>query len=273
MSSPRRCVVLPNKKTGNQVVLAVPGSLDEFLRAAGDKLGMSAKKAFTENGALLDDVALIRDDEKVYISSGEPFWKSDSSHVRMYKIAVLGAGGVGKSCLSLRYVKNALVDVYDPTIEDAFRQQTVIDGNTCMLDILDTAGQEDMKMLRRQWVQDRDGFVLVYSIVDKRSFEELGSFLSLIRSMKQKVTPMVIVGNKSDMKDQRTVQAADAEALARQHGAKYIEASARTGECVVETFELLVRTWNEIDGITPGNTGKPDKSKKPAKSGGGCSIL
>jgi len=81
-------VVLPNKKAGNQVVMAVPATLDEFLRAAGDKLGMSAKKAFTENGALLDDVALIRNDEKVYISSGEPFRKSDSSHVRMYKVGM-----------------------------------------------------------------------------------------------------------------------------------------------------------------------------------------
>lgn len=78
-------------------------------------------------------------------------------HPDVASIAVLGAGGVGKSCLSLRYVKNSFVDVYDPTIEvrlahncatvfsppqDAFRHQTVIDGQTCLLDILDTAGQE-----------------------------------------------------------------------------------------------------------------------------------
>jgi len=262
------------------LVMAVPGSLEEFLRAAGEKLGVNAKKAFTENGALLDDVALIRDDERVYISGGEPFWKSDSSHSRMYKIAVLGAGGVGKSCLSLRYVTNAFVVVYDPTIEDAFRQQTVIDGNTCMLDILDTAGQEDMKMLRRQWVQDRDGFVLVYSIVDKRSFEELNSFLNLIKSMKtQKATPMVIVGNKSDMKDQRTVLQADAESLSRTNGSEYIEASARTGENVIETFELLVRTWNKIEGIAPNEGGdsalggSSGSRGNKSKGKGKCSLL
>lgn len=62
-------------------VMAVPGSLDEFLRSAGDKLGVIARKAFTENGALLDDVGLIRDDEKVYISAGEPFWKADSTYL------------------------------------------------------------------------------------------------------------------------------------------------------------------------------------------------
>ena len=47
-----------------------------------------------------------------------------ASRVKTYKVAVLGSGGVGKSCLSLRYVKSTFVDIYDPTIEDAFRHQT-----------------------------------------------------------------------------------------------------------------------------------------------------
>ena len=56
-------------------------------------------------------------------------------------------------------------------------------------------------MLRRQWVQDRDGFLLVYSMTDKRSFDELDHFLSLIKSIKAgKQVPLVIVANKSDLK-------------------------------------------------------------------------
>jgi GTPase SAR1 family protein len=56
-------------------------------------------------------------------------------------------------------------------------------------------------MLRRQWVQDRDGFLLVYSMVDRRSFDELDHFLSLIKSIKApKQVPLVIVANKSDLK-------------------------------------------------------------------------
>jgi len=104
-----------------------------FLRVAGDKLGVLAKKAYTEDGNAISDVSIIRDDERVYISSGEAFWKNDEGRVRVYKIAVLGAGGVGKSCLSMRYVKNAFVDIYDPTIEDAFRHHVVIDNHPCIL--------------------------------------------------------------------------------------------------------------------------------------------
>jgi len=265
----RRCVVVANKRNGGPgLVLAVPSSTDEFLKQAGEKLGISAKKAFTENGALLDDVSLIRDDEKLYVSSGEGFWKYDDSRVRVYKIAVLGAGGVGKSCLSLRYVKNSFVDVYDPTIEDAFRHQTMIDGITCMLDILDTAGQEDMKMLRRQWVQDRDGFVLVYSMVERRSFDELQHFVNLIKSIKQKTVPLVVCANKSDMADKRAVSAQEGIDLAKANQGEYIEASARAGTNVNECFELLVRRWNKLEGI-----GTEDGAATPARKKRTCIIL
>jgi hypothetical protein len=58
-------------------LVPVPSSLDEFLKMSSEKLGVSAKRAFTENGVIVDDVSLIRDDEKIYISSGEAFWKYD----------------------------------------------------------------------------------------------------------------------------------------------------------------------------------------------------
>ena len=57
-------------------MMSVPGSIEELLAQAGSKLNINAEKAFTETGAQIDDVSLIRDDEKVYISSGEAFYKS-----------------------------------------------------------------------------------------------------------------------------------------------------------------------------------------------------
>ena len=54
----------------------------------------------------------------------------------------MSAGGVGKSALTIQLIQNHFVDEYDPTIEDSYRKQVVIDGETCLLDILDTAGQE-----------------------------------------------------------------------------------------------------------------------------------
>ena len=57
-----------------------------------------------------------------------------------YKIVVLGSGGVGKSALTIQFVQGFFVDKYDPTIEDSYRKQVVVDGKQCILEILDTAG-------------------------------------------------------------------------------------------------------------------------------------
>ena len=59
-----------------------------------------------------------------------------------FHLCPLTAGGVGKSALTIQLIQNHFVDEYDPTIEDSYRKQVVIDGETCLLDILDTAGQE-----------------------------------------------------------------------------------------------------------------------------------
>jgi len=62
-----------------------------------------------------------------------------------YKIVVVGSGGVGKSALTVQLVQNHFIDDYDPTIEDSYRRQVAIDGDICLLDILDTAGQEEYR--------------------------------------------------------------------------------------------------------------------------------
>lgn len=60
--------------------------------------------------------------------------------MREYKIVVLGSGGVGKSALTVQFVQGVFVEKYDPTIEDSYRKQVEVDGQQCMLEILDTAG-------------------------------------------------------------------------------------------------------------------------------------
>jgi Ras-related protein Rap-1B len=60
--------------------------------------------------------------------------------MREYKIVVLGSGGVGKSALTVQFVQGIFVEKYDPTIEDCYRKQVEINGQQCMLEILDTAG-------------------------------------------------------------------------------------------------------------------------------------
>ena len=67
--------------------------------------------------------------------------------MREYKIVVLGSGGDGKSALTVQFVQGIFVDTYDPTIEDSYRKQVEVDGQQCMLEILDTAGTVRKKLL------------------------------------------------------------------------------------------------------------------------------
>ena len=71
-----------------------------------------------------------------------------------YKLVVLGGGGVGKSALTIRLVTDNFLDEYDPTIEDSYRKQVMIDDETALLDILDTAGQEEFSSMQDQWMRD-----------------------------------------------------------------------------------------------------------------------
>lgn len=73
--------------------------------------------------------------------------------MREYKIVVLGSGGVGKSALTVQFVQGIFVEKYDPTIEDSYRKQVEVDGQQCMLEILDTAGT--VKFFLKMFCLDR----------------------------------------------------------------------------------------------------------------------
>merc|ERR1712023_13841 len=87
-----------------------------------------------------------------------------------YKLVIVGGGGVGKSALTIQLIQNHFIDEYDPTIEDSYRKQVTIDEETCLLDILDTAGQEEYSAMRDQvrhrrrphGIESRQAAALVY---------------------------------------------------------------------------------------------------------------
>ncbi|KAK5168411.1 RAS1 protein [Saxophila tyrrhenica] len=94
-------------------------------------------------------------------------------NVRQYMIVILGDGGVGKTCLTTRMTLNHFVDQYDPTLEDTNRKQLVLDGQTCLLDILDVPGQQEYRALEEQYVESGECFVVAYSITSRPSFDRI----------------------------------------------------------------------------------------------------
>ncbi|RYO94751.1 hypothetical protein DL766_000014 [Monosporascus sp. MC13-8B] len=156
--------------------------------------------------------------------------------------------------------KSHFVDEYDPTIEDSYRKQCMIDDEVALLDVLDTAGQEEYSAMREQYMRTGEGFLLVYSITSRQSFEEITTFQQQILRVKDKdYFPMVVVGNKCDLESEREVPRSEGEALAKSFGCSFIETSAKSRINVDKAFYDIVREIRRYN-----------KEMQPNPSGGGA---
>ena len=217
---------------------------------------------------------------------------------------ILGGGGVGKSALTIQLVQSHFIDEYgglcsfvfffvflpssllfsrlawshgpppDPTIEDSYRQQVSIDDEVCLLDILDTAGQEEYSAMRDQYMQGGEGFIVVYAINSRDAFDEVTTFRDQILRVKDAdKVPMVVCGNKCDLAEDRQVTKAEGEELARSFGVPFFETSALSRINVDEAFFELVREIRKARKATSGEDGGKSTKKKSGGLVAKCSIL
>ncbi|SGY68103.1 BQ5605_C004g02850 [Microbotryum silenes-dioicae] len=217
------------------------------------------------------------------------------------KIVVLGDGGVGKTALTIQLCLNHFIDIrpYDWSAEsqDSYRKHAIIDDQPYLLEILDTAGQEEYTALRDQWIRyellpylrlrdsltdhellaprthrEGEGFVLVYSITARATFERIERFRHQITRVKDSETiPVVLVGNKADRANEREVGRDEGQALAKKLGCEFVETSAKTRlnlELAYYTVVRMIRAQRE--GTTPGSKVAGGKKNRLPR---GCSIL
>nr|XP_048316158.1 ras-related protein R-Ras2 [Myodes glareolus] len=171
------------------------------------------------------------------------------------------------SCLFLSY----FVTDYDPTIEDSYTKQCVIDDRAARLDILDTAGQEEFGAMREQYMRTGEGFLLVFSVTDRGSFEEIYKFQRQILRVKDRDEfPMILIGNKADLDHQRQVTQEEGQQLARQLKVTYMEASAKIRMNVDQAFHELVRVIRKFQEQECPPSPEPTRKEKDKK---GCHCV
>lgn len=163
---------------------------------------------------------------------------------KQYKIVMLGSGAVGKSAITVQMVSGHFLSSYDPTIEDSYRTTININNKDIILNIIDTAGQEEFYALRDQYIRSGDGYIIVFSITSVTSFLEVNAIkeqLNMVLDVDNNtLIPIILVGNKCDLEEYRQVQSSDAQRLAEEWKVKYFETSAKNKTNINRIFEELI---------------------------------
>ena len=161
-----------------------------------------------------------------------------------FKILVLGESTANKTSLIRRYTKDQFGGIYLNTVGIDFQDKLIqIEDKKVKLQIWDTAGQERFRNVAKNYFQNTQGFVLVYNITDRQSFEKLSFWLEQIKLNASEKIKIVLVGNNCDLANARQVSIEEGEAFAKENNMKFFEASPKEGTNVNELFSCLA---NEI---------------------------
>ncbi|KAH3671745.1 hypothetical protein OGAPHI_000450 [Ogataea philodendri] len=181
-----------------------------------------------------------------------------------------GAGGVGKSSLTVQFVQGVYIESYDPTIEDSYTKEIEVDGRACNLEILDTAGVAQFTAMRELYIKSGQGFLLVYSVTDKSSMEELMAIREQVMRIKDtQNVPMVLVGNKCDLTNDRELTPEDGiEVSKKWNKTPFYEASAmykmNVEDAFIDVVRQIIRKEAQASAPTRSGSGAQPKEEQPA---------
>lgn len=162
----------------------------------------------------------------------------------LFKAIVCGDGGVGKTALTIRFTKGFFEQNYKLTIGVDFHIKTIdiqtLEGiKKCKLQLWDTGGQERFSSVRPMYYRGALGALLVFDLTNFESFEHLPNWIEEIKSNSKIDIPMLLIGNKSDLINERTVSESDIELFSKKFKFYYLETSAKSGDNVSDCFAIL----------------------------------
>ena len=190
----------------------------------------------------------INDDEFNIELLPEDFAQYDIS----FKIIVIGDSSVGKSCLTTQAVRNNFEEFYTATIGFEFLTFNIrLNNKVLKLQIWDTCGQEVYKSLITNFYRNSSLALIIYAINNMDSFKHAENWLNELKAQANPNVKIFLVGNKSDLENERVVSKEDGEKFKELKNLdKFIETSAKTGEnarnVLLEAAKLLYKDYLKV---------------------------
>ena len=162
----------------------------------------------------------------------------------LFKVLLLGDTDVGKSSLILRYTEETFNSKLVNSIGVDFKmKKKEIDGKIIKVQIWDTAGHERFRSITYSYYRGANAIIIVFDITDKKSFLSITEWLKQIEKHAKENVFKFLVGNKSDLAEERKVTFEEAKEYADKHDLPYIETSAKEGININELFESSIKSF------------------------------
>ena len=176
-------------------------------------------------------------EEDKFIKDVEKINDYQLQHKYLFPICLLGEAGVGKTSLLTRFCDNSFKERYNNTIGVDFRVITLKCKNIISkIHIWDTAGQERFRSLALNYINNSQGFIFVYDITNRESFNNVENWVNLALEKNNKNICNFLVGNKTDKEAERKVSVKEGEILAKEKNFFFLETSAKTDDNVQKLF-------------------------------------
>lgn len=161
----------------------------------------------------------------------------------MVKVLIIGDYAVGKSNIIFRFIDDNFNETHLTTTGYDYKEKilTLENKRTIKLQIWDTAGQERYQALNKNLFLKVQGIILIYSITERSSFENVEEWINSIKSVSEKI-PILLVGNKCDLEESRVVDKQEGIELSKKMNVNFFEVSAKNNIRIEDIFTDIAET-------------------------------
>ena len=162
------------------------------------------------------------------------------------KIFALGETCVGKTCYIIRYTEDTFKEQLTTTGIDLKIKKIIYNKKKYDIEFYDTAGQEKFRSLSANSIKSAEGIILIFDLTNQKSYDQITTWMADIKDMKGDNFPIILIGNKCDLEDERIISNEEGIELSKKYKLKYFETSCKTGVNIKESAAEIIKQIIEM---------------------------